>query len=346
MDWIAADGYLRTSAPPTTGFVDRFSAWYSDFAAFGKPMMVSETAAFSGGQASYLQQIDTQLSPGGAFPLIKAVMYFDAPGNSGSYTYPLDPSGLEEFAGLSASPKFQPARASSSVVVTASPTSSRAGQLVVLNAQVSNTDFGGSTTFSVNGVPLPGCQSLSVGVTSTCTTAALPVGSNQIVAVYSGDAEVGGSTANAVSNVIAGSSPASTPGSNSSSVAATGFRGVPDLGGVPALSFDNLGRLFAFPMTLSLPEFAAYSHIPGSSYLDPIAWGRAMAGRGGVAAVLVPVGGGILLLLVAYMVSTWTQDLRRERRGRRTLGSSSYGGSQNGDAPAGLSKPEEVAVRP
>ena len=32
---------------------------------------------------SYLQQVEGQLAPGGEFPLVKAVMYFDAPGNDG-----------------------------------------------------------------------------------------------------------------------------------------------------------------------------------------------------------------------------------------------------------------------
>ena len=346
VDWIAADGYLRTSALPATGFIDRFSAWYSDFAGFGKPMMVSETAAFSGGQAGYLQQIEKQLSPGGAFPLIEAVMYFDAPGNGGSYTYPLDPSGFEEFAGLSASPMFQPARSESSVAATVSPTSPRAGQRVVLNAQVSNTDFGGSTSFFVNGTVLPGCQSLPVGTTSSCMTTGLPVGSNQIVAVYSGDAEVAGSTATVVSNVIAGSSPSSPSGSASSNVAFPPFQGVPDVGGVSALGFSGPSRLFAFPMTLSLPDFAAHAHTAGTSYLDPIAWGRAIVGRGGAATVLVPVGGVILFLLVAYMVSTWTQDRRRERRGKSALGSSMHAGTHPSDPSASSSKPEEAALRP
>ena len=127
-------------------------------------MMISETAAFAGGQSSYLQQIEDQLSPGGDFPLIKAVMYFDAPGNDGAYTYPLDQSGLGEFASL--------VRQSRLPACTVGfdcggdgvyPPLRRLGQRVALNAQVSNTDYGGSTSFFVNGTPLPGCQSLPAG---------------------------------------------------------------------------------------------------------------------------------------------------------------------------------------
>ncbi len=338
VDWIAADGYLRTSVPAATGFVDRFSSWYSDFAAFGKPMMISETAAFSGGQSSYLQQIESQLSPSGAFPLIKAVMYFDAPGNDGVYTYPLDSSGLDEFAGLSEDPMFQPARSASSVEATASPTSSKAGQYVVLGAQVSNADFGGSTSFFVNGTPLPGCQFLPAGATSSCTTTGLPVGSNQIVAVYSGDAEVAGSKATAASTVASNSGTGLSPLGG----AFAPFPGFPDMGGVPALGIPATSRLFDFATTLSLPSFATRSH--PSPRADPISWARSVMSGGGVASILVPVGSVILLLLVAYMVSTWTQDRRRERRGRNAFGWSPIAGGHSSEQRAASSSHEGAAL--
>ena len=164
-------------------------------------MMISETGSFAGGQASYFQQMKDQLSPTGDFPLIKAVLYFDAPGQGGLYTYPLDQSGLGEFESLSASPMFQPSRSASTVAVDASPASSMVGHRVVLDAQLSNTDFGGSTTFFVNGTPLPGCESLPATAVSWCNTTSLPAGNNSITAIYSGDAEVAGSTATTLSKV-------------------------------------------------------------------------------------------------------------------------------------------------
>ena len=137
-------------------------------------MMVSETAAFAGGQASYLQQIENQLSPAGNFPLIKGVMYFDAPGKDGQNTYPMNPSGWQKFQNLSASPMFLPSRVASTVATKASPASSMVGYHVQLNAQVSHTDFGGSVSFLANGTPLPGCQPISVGPKSACTTTTTP----------------------------------------------------------------------------------------------------------------------------------------------------------------------------
>ncbi|MGO8862838.1 MAG: Ig-like domain repeat protein, partial [Acidimicrobiales bacterium] len=327
VDWIAADGYLRTAAPPATGFSDQFGSWYSDFADFGKPMMISETATFAGGQSSYLQQVESQLAPGGAFPLVKAIMYFDAPGDEGLYTYPLDSAGMTQFASLAADPLFQPARSASTVAATASPASSSAGQRVVIDAQVSNTDYGGSTSFFVNGAPLTGCQSVPVGSTSSCKTTSLPVGSDQIVAVYSGDAEVQGSAATTVTNVVTRPAVTAPPGSGSSSdsgsvpapstpqFAFPPFFALPDIGGVASLGFPDGGRApFAFTITPTLPN-AATTSPGGGSDLDPITWTtNLLHGRDGAASVLVPTGGVILFLLAAYMVTTWAQDRKRSKR--------------------------------
>ena len=48
VDWITADGYARTSTPTPGVFTQRFSQWYQTFSGFGKPLMITETAAFSG----------------------------------------------------------------------------------------------------------------------------------------------------------------------------------------------------------------------------------------------------------------------------------------------------------
>ena len=354
VDWIAADGYARTTNPPPTAFVDRFSSWYSDFATFGKPMMVSETAAFAGGQATYLQQVEDAVSQSGAFPLIKAVMYFDAPGNDGNNTYPLDAAGWQSFQGLSASAMFQPARLTSAIAATASPASTVVGHRVRLNAEVSNSDFGGSVSFEANGAPLAGCQSIPLAAVTSCSTTLLPAGTNQISAIYSGDADVQGSKATAVSKVASGpsettpSGSGSTPGAGPAPVsppqqfAFSPFLGLPDFGGVASTGgARNGGTLFAFPLTLSLPDFATSNHGSGSN-LDPIEWAkRLLHGGAGATAVLVPVGVGILLLLLTYMMSTWTQDRRRARRVVPALA-----GNSPPDRKTGPSKPEEPVHQP
>ena len=356
VDWIAVDGYSKTSVPESTDFVDRFGPWYSDFAAFGKPLMISETGSFAGGQTSYFRQLEDQLSPTGDFPLIKAVLYFDAPGQGGRFTYPLDQSGMGEFQSLSASPMFQPSRLVSTVAASASPASSMLGHRVVLDAQVSNTDFGGSTSFFANGTPVPGCQSLPIAAGSSCRTTSLPEGNNSISAIYSGDAEVAGSTATTANRVTG--SPPPTQLSGAGAAFGTGptaaqtstfppFLGLPDIGGVSALGFPRRGgALFSFPLTLSLPIFATPSHPAGASDLDPITLGRDILRGSGAAAVLVPVGGAILLLVVAYMASTWTQDRRRERRRRSVPGSPTPEDTHLTETRLGPPTPEGPAIQP
>ncbi len=323
VDWIAADGYLRTATPPATGFSDQFASWYSDFAVFGKPMMISETATFAGGQSSYLQQVESQLAPGGTFPLIKAIMYFDTPGSEGLYTYPLDSAGMQEFADLSADPLFEPARSASTVAATASPTSAPAGQRVVIDAQVSNADYGGTTSFFVNGAPLPGCQSLPVGSTSSCKTRSLPVGSDQIVAVYSGDAEVQGSAATTVTNVVSCPAVTAPPGSGSDSSSDSGrsrlhpsrsSRSSPSSPCRTSVGWRPSGSRTAGrhrSRSRSRPLFQGNSLTRGWIDLDPIqSTTNLLHGRDGAESVLVRIGGVILFLLAAYMMSTWAKNGR------------------------------------
>ena len=327
VDWIAADGYARTTKPSPTAVVDRFSSWYSDFATFGKPMMISETAAFAGGQAGYLQQLEDAVSQSGALPLIRAVIYFDAPGNDGNNTYPLDAAGWQSFQSLSTSAMFQPARLTSATAATASPASTVAGHRVRLTAQVSSSDFGGSVSFEANGDPLTGCQTIPLAAVTSCSTTQLPAGTDQITAIYSGDAEVQGSTATAISKVASGPSAPTptgsglTPGAGLAPVSPftqvgfLPFFGVPGFGGVASTGgARNGGTPFAFPVTLSLPDFATSNHESGSNF-DPIEWTKSLLrGGAGATTVLVPAAAVILLLLVTYMVSTWTQDRRRARR--------------------------------
>ena len=93
------------------------------------------------------------MSPTGDFPLIKAVMYFDAPGNDGNDYVP---AGLGRDGSCSkACPRaavFQPVTIDLDASrPRASPASTIVGHRVRLNAQVSNTDFGGSVSFDANG---------------------------------------------------------------------------------------------------------------------------------------------------------------------------------------------------
>ena len=121
------------------------------------------------------------------------------------------------------------------------------------------------------------------------------------------------------------------------------FLGLPDFGGEASTGGARSdGALFAFPLTLSLPDFATSNHGSGPD-LDPIEWAESLVhGGSGATAVLVPVGGAILLFLATYMVSTWTQDRRRARRVVPALAR----GRASADSVTGPSKPEEPVHQP
>ena len=88
-----------------------------------------------------------------------------------------------------------------SVAITPSP--SGFGQAVTATATVAPTNGGGSVAFSLNGNPVPGCsaKTLTVGGTATCSLPSLELGQNVVRAVYSGDAQLFGSSGQATTTV-------------------------------------------------------------------------------------------------------------------------------------------------
>ncbi len=101
VDWIGADGYDRRHLG-TAGFSEVFAAWYREFQGYDKPMMVAETGAMTVDQAAYLAGIGTSLPA--AFPLVAAVVYFDARGPDGSWVLSAD--GARAFGALGRNPYF------------------------------------------------------------------------------------------------------------------------------------------------------------------------------------------------------------------------------------------------
>jgi endoglucanase len=200
VDWIAADGYNRSKSPARTAFGDKFRKWYRKFSAprFGKPLMVSETGASSDVQQSYLNEVPGDIlgtnAPQNAFPLIRAFVYFDAPGR---LPYQFSADGQAAFSALSRTSVFLPPRSTASTIATASPDPSLAGQAVRLTAAVGVPHRGGSVTFLANGAALQGCAGLPVyntvpgssGSVTSCAIDSLSVGAHDVVAVYSGTAE-------------------------------------------------------------------------------------------------------------------------------------------------------------
>ena len=301
VDWITADGYVRTSTPTPGVFSQRFAQWYQTFADFGKPLMITETAAFSGAQQAYLNEIRAEAPA--EFPLLKGVLYFDALGNLSGY--PLDSGGMQSFRSLSSDPFFQPHRTATSTTVVATPNSAVTGQTVTLTANVQATDDGGSVSFYDKGEPVTGCQSIALDVSSSCTSTDLTTGANAITAVYSGDAYNGGSNGAVASATIM---PLMFP-------VIPGFTETPDLAPVGALSFG--------PQVTGTPppsdQTRTASPGTGGTKLDPLALLEgAIRGKRGFGTDALIIGSGLLLLCGTYIAVTWVQDQRRRRR--NTLG--------------------------
>jgi hypothetical protein len=100
VDWVAADSFDRTGGG-AAAFQVSFDDFYNEWAA-RKPMMVGATGATLAGQYQYIEGIK-QLLPT-TYPGIKAVMYFDAPGDYADWA--LGGNGITAFRDLVNTPYF------------------------------------------------------------------------------------------------------------------------------------------------------------------------------------------------------------------------------------------------
>ena len=205
--WIAADDESPTPGPADPGGVtSAFSSWYSTFSTYGKPLLISNTGTTPGSQGQFLTELSSDLPT--EYPLIKGVVYVDAPEEVTQTQLAFDPNGLAAFRSLSRSPSFEPARSPSSTSIGTTGTQVGRGQLVSITGSVSAPDGGGAVTYLVNGSAVTGCAYLPITVTAGCNTSTLPPGTDSIVAVYSGDTAFQPSTSTPLSVTVA---PTSAP---------------------------------------------------------------------------------------------------------------------------------------
>ena len=298
VDWIAADGYWRTGKPTPGMFTQRFGPWYGAFAAFGKPMMVTETGAVSGTQASYLSEVRSDLAT--VFPMIKGLMYFDAAGGGGAHNYVFDNTGLPAFQALSKDLYFQPPLQPTNANISVAAPSARQADPVQAVASVP-ADNAGSVTFYANGTPIPGCIALPLTDTSTCTTVGLPVGDDAISAVYSGDAQYAG-TASGSLGVQMSSMFDATPN-------APLLPALPAVGGL-VVPPDAPAPL---PMSPMVSPGAVFAIAQDNSSMPVDPWGS-IFGRRGFGTLAVAIGFVLLIFVGAYIAMTWAKD-RRTLRG-------------------------------
>lgn len=343
VDWIAADGYDRSASPSRTAFGDKFRKWYEIFSAprFGKPMMISETGARPESQQSYLDEVPGDLLGSNlaqnSFPLIRAVSYFDAPGQ---YPYQFTADGLASFSALSRQPVFLPARQPATVAVTASPSAPLTGQAVRLTAQVGVPYRGGTVTFLADGVPVPGCEQLPVenaaagpGVApASCAVRSLAAGAHHVVASYSGTADYAPATSAQLTATVRARPPVTARPARTSCARALSTRACRVLLAAPAQPIKPAGltrvappagvgpgavRRAADPAIPQLPTLLAAA---GSTVIDapgPSAFTAATAGRPTPPTPVpgwVPYAGcAAITLLLGYLAGSWLAD-RRPRR--------------------------------
>ena len=202
VNWIAASGNIQGKTIRPNTFANYFNLWYSTFSAYGKPLMIGQTATSGPNQAPYLQQVATDLPA--QFPLIKAFVYWDAPG---AVAFQLGPAGLPAFEALSSDTYFQPKRHASSVTITVAPNPAATGQDVHFTTSIASSDQGGTISYYANGTLIAGCTAIPIEFTTACDTDSLPAGHDTVRAVYGGDAEFAGSRSPPITVVVAPAPP-------------------------------------------------------------------------------------------------------------------------------------------
>lgn len=105
VDWIGWDGYDKVNAHD---FGTVFNPFYQEFenATYGnKPIMIAETGECPTYQAAYLAMATTEIasranSGGYAFPMVRAFLYFDSPGQYTPCTWNFDTEGIAGFEAM------------------------------------------------------------------------------------------------------------------------------------------------------------------------------------------------------------------------------------------------------
>ena len=102
------DRAARTGSPPTAtspsagpedpgGLTTAFGSWYSTFSTYGKPLLISNTGVAPGLQSQFLRQVGSDLPS--RYPLVKGLVYFDAPQEATQAQLALDGDGQAALPG-------------------------------------------------------------------------------------------------------------------------------------------------------------------------------------------------------------------------------------------------------
>jgi len=190
-------GYtLATNFPAQNAFQKKYAG--------GGDVFVSKLTS-TGSALSYSTYLGGSYEDSGAGIAVDSADYAYVTGDTASTNFPTqDP--VQPTNGGGANDAFVAkidVRALSTTTLSSSPNSSNYGQSVTLTAQITSiagAPADGETVAFMKGKTVLGTGTLSGG--SASFTATLPVGSNSITAVYSGDSNLDGSTSKAVDQVV------------------------------------------------------------------------------------------------------------------------------------------------
>jgi len=158
-----------------------------------RPAVEASVRAVHAGQSAHPSQTGAAVSPKSKAQPVRAEAVRARPSVTKSTSRTPREASSSKVAAPSAQPKISPRLTNTTTTLSSSANPSTYGQSVTLTATVSpNNGIGGSVAFSVNGSSIAGCtaQTLSKPGSNwqaTCTTSTLPVGSDLIVAAYSGN---------------------------------------------------------------------------------------------------------------------------------------------------------------
>ena len=155
IDWIGVDAYNGVGCTTGRGVWSSFSSMVAPFYAFGtahgKPLILAEWASVEDAAQAGLkaQWITDAASTIAAWPAIKAVEYFDAPGATPSCGWPLSTSAsaLAALTQVAAEPYFN---AKPKATLTVSPVSGAAPLPVSLSGWATVSGSSGAASWSLN----------------------------------------------------------------------------------------------------------------------------------------------------------------------------------------------------
>ncbi len=213
----------------------------------GEPILLTATVTSSQGTPPNGETVtfDFDGASWASAPLINGVASASTlswGGASGTFSVTASYPGDSQYIASTSAPVNQvitPAGTSTALVSWLNP--STFGQSVTLVATIS-AQFGGLPTGSVafnNESASLGSVSLNGSNTAQLTTSAMPIGTNPITAVYSGDSNFAGSTSTAVSQVVNGGPDFNVAATPASQTVTAGQNGTTSISITPANGFNS-----------------------------------------------------------------------------------------------------------